>query len=449
MTNENHGLHVRAREVLRARKLWIAPILIAAVFAALMTAVYIGSVINPTGHLHNLPVLLVDDDQGANVHGQTIDVGRSLVSALEGSANVTNRLALKTSSLQHAQTVMNRGGAFAALIIPPTLTRSVLLAADVSTPGSAPPASATVTLQENARAGNLGVNLAAGVITPAIAQISPKIGAQLSPLATKPARANPVLAAHITDPVTLATSTYRPLPDHTALGLSAFYIALLGLVAGFVAATLINSSIDSALGYSATQLGPRFTQRRPVAINRRRTLLVKLAILAAAAPVLTGIVLLVAAGLLGMNAPNVLLLWGLLALAALMIGSGTLALLAAFGSIGQLLAMLLLVYLSLASAGGTVPVQALPGFIRAVGNVEPLRNTLAGTRSILYFGAQGDAGLIRALAVLAGELVFWLLIGLWVSTLYDRRSLDRIAPDVLDFVNSTVDRAIAEQKGVS
>ena len=102
-----------------------------------------------------------------------------------------------------------------------------------------------------------------------------------------------------------------------------------------------------------------------------------------------------------MYAPNVLLLWALLTLAALMIATGTLALLAIFGSIGQLLAMILLIYLSIASAGGTVPIQALPGILQTIGHVEPLRNTLLGTRAILYFGARGDAGLTTSIIVLA------------------------------------------------
>ena len=89
-----------------------------------------------------------------------------------------------------------------------------------------------------------------------------------------------------------------------------------------------------------------------------------------------------------MYAPHVVLLWLPATLAALMIATGTLALLAAFGSIGQLLAMLLLIYLSLASSGGTVPIQALPGIFNLVGNVEPLRQVLAGTRAILYFSAK-------------------------------------------------------------
>jgi hypothetical protein len=104
-----------------------------------------------------------------------------------------------------------------------------------------------MSLDENMRPGTLGVNLANGVLTPAIAKVSPQIGGHLSTLATPASKANPVLASRVANPITLTTSTYRPLPDHSALGLSAFYIALLGLIAGFVAATLINSSIDSAL----------------------------------------------------------------------------------------------------------------------------------------------------------------------------------------------------------
>jgi hypothetical protein len=94
----------------------------------------------------------------------------------------------------------------------------------------------------------------------------------------------------------MTTATYRPLPDHTGLGLSAFYIALLGIMCGFVGATLINNSIDSALGYAKTETGPRYRQRMPVPINRVQTLLVKWAVAAAAAPLLTGILLLVSAG---------------------------------------------------------------------------------------------------------------------------------------------------------
>jgi len=103
--------------------------------------------------------------------------------------------------------------------------------------------------------------------------------------------------------------------------------------------------------------------------------------------------------------------------------------------------MLLLIYLSLASSGGTVPIQALPGFFNLVGHVEPLRNVLMGTRAILYFDAKGDAGLTHSLVVISAELVFWATIGLAITGWYDRRKLDRISPDILSYVERAIDGA--------
>jgi uncharacterized phage infection (PIP) family protein YhgE len=123
-----------------------------------------------------------------------------------------------------------------------------------------------------------------------------------------------------------------------------------------------------------------------------------------------------------------------------MIATGTLALLAAFGAIGQLLAMILLIYLSLASSGGTVPIQALPGIFNVVGHVEPLRQVLTGTRAIMYFDAKGDAGLTHSLVVIAAELAFWAAVGLGMTSWYDRRKLDRISPDILDYVERAIER---------
>lgn len=438
------GMHVRASQILRVRKIWLLPVAIAAVFVALMSAIYFGSVVNPTGHMHGLPVMVVNEDTGASADGRRLDIGADLVSALEGSSSVTSRLALRNATLAAAQATMDRGGAYATLVIPATFSRSVLVSTGAGSDEAGVPATGTVELLENQRLGSLGVGLAAGVITPAIAKISPQIGTKLKPLVSPSAAANPVMAAQVADPVGLTTSTYRPLPSHSALGLSAFYAALLAIIAGFVGSTLINSSIDSGLGYAATELGPRWRQRRPVPINRRQTLLVKWCAAMVAAPVLTGILLLVSVGLLHMYAPDPLLLWLLMAFAALMISFGTLTLVAAFGSIGQLLAMILLVYLSLASSGGTVPIQAVPGFFGIVGHVEPLRQVLLGTRAIMYFGARGDAGLTHSLILIVCELAFWALLGLAVTSWYDHKQLYRLAPDIFGPISRAIDGVVQD-----
>jgi YhgE/Pip-like protein len=416
---------VRARTILRLRGIWIAPLLISSVLIGLIAVIYIGSVINPAGHLHGLPVMLVNRDTGATVHGRRVDLGDQIVDALEHSP-AASKLALTTTSLDAAKAKMDSAKAYGTLVIPATLTRMTLQAAGLTAPSGHGPARPALTLLQNSRLGSLGVGLAGGVLTPATAQISTAVAKKLHSGAGA-------------DLITLTPVAYRPLPGHSAVGLSAFYIALLAIMAGFLGATLTNSSVDGALGYATTEIGPRWRQRRPVSIDRKQTLLVKLAIAAVAAPLLTGILLLVAAAGLGMHAPHVGYLWLLLTLSAWMIAAGTLALFAAFGTVGQALALILFVYLSLASSGGTVPSEALPGFFRVAGEVEPLRQLLGGTRAILYFSARGDAGLTRAFVVLAAELVFWLAVGLIVTAWYDHKRLYRLAPDLLAYVEQAVD----------
>ena len=211
------------------------------------------------------------------------------------------------------------------------------------------------------------------------------------------------MKAQIADPVTTSIVVYRPLPSHSALGLSAFYISLLTLMCGFLGAAIVNSSLDSALGYATTEIGPKWSQRRPVSISRWQTLLAKWIVAAVLAPVLTGLVVLGAVGILGMDAPNPILLWLFTSLAAMGVAAGTLVLFAALGTLGQLVALLIFVYLALASSGGTVPLQALSGFFRFDGEFEPLRQIVDGNRALLYFDGQLDAGLGRSFIVIVVE----------------------------------------------
>ena len=47
---------VRAGRLLRARATWLFPMTVGSVLVILMTLVYFGSVVDPTEHLHGLPV---------------------------------------------------------------------------------------------------------------------------------------------------------------------------------------------------------------------------------------------------------------------------------------------------------------------------------------------------------------------------------------------------------
>lgn len=236
----------------------------------------------------------------------------------------------------------------------------------------------------------------------------------------------------------MTTTDYQPLPNNAALGLSAFYIALLTMMCGFLGATSVNSIVDSALGYATNEIGPRWRQRRPVPIDRWQTLLVKWPLVVVLTAVLTALVLIVAAAGLGLDTPYPALLWAYMWLCAASIGIGTIVLFAMAGTFGQLLALLLFVYAGLASAGGTVPVEALPEPLRTLSYAEPLRQILLGIRSIVYFGARTDAGLARGTLAAGLGLILWLVIGTAVVKWYDRRGFYRLHPDVLEYIGTAI-----------
>src|ERR1700722_15836420 len=153
---------VRSRMVLRVPKVWLLPLLVPAVMIALVTSIYIGSVINPTGHLRGLPVQIVDLDTGGTTPAGRVVLGQSVVQALVGSTAVSSRLDLHVVSLGQADQAMNRGSFYATVVIPSTFTASALLDAGQPAPAGPPP-TPTVQIEENTRLGSLGVNLAAAV----------------------------------------------------------------------------------------------------------------------------------------------------------------------------------------------------------------------------------------------------------------------------------------------
>ena len=447
MSHSSHGasrrapdprLPVRAGRLLRVRAIWLTALTVGSLVVAAMTALYIGSATDPLAHLSGLPVAVVDQDQGAAVGTQRVDIGQQIESGLLAAPAVTDRLRLEKLTLPQAEQAMDRDGLYATLVIPPGLTANLLTAAGLAAPGERPGAVAApqVEIVTNQRAGTVGTSLATGILQPALAVASRQIGRHLAPLVPAGSAA-PATRLLLADPVAVTAVQYRPLPNNAGLGLTPFYIALLTLLCGFIGGGIVNSVVDSALGYASTDLGPRWRQRQPVPINRWQTLLVKWGVIAVLTAALTAVMLLVAWGV-GMDMPWPWLLWVFTWLCALSVGIGTIALFAMAGNYGQLLGLLLFVYAGLASAGGTVPVEALPGFLRTLSYVEPLRQVLEGTRSILYFNAQGVAGLTRGTVAAAAGLVFWLVVGGFVVRWYDRRGFYRLRPEVLAHVNQSV-----------
>ena len=128
------SMPVRARMVLRVRSVWIFPLAIPLVLVVLMTFIYIGAVLNPTAHLDGLPVMVVNQDSGASVNGQHVDEGDTVVHTLKSSPAVSTKLALRSATLAEAKAEMDRGGAYATIVIPAGFTDSLLAAAGATYP---------------------------------------------------------------------------------------------------------------------------------------------------------------------------------------------------------------------------------------------------------------------------------------------------------------------------
>ncbi len=409
---------LQAATLLKQRSTWVQLAAICASVVALMTLLYFGSIVDPSAHLHGLPVALVNEDAGATTPEGPVDLGHQVVTAMTSNPEITSRLAITVESLAAAQAQMNRGGAYGAVVIPADFTSSLLALAEGQNSKSLP----SVELLSNIRAGSIGVSLAEGVLHPALEAASQSIGNKLQAEAVPSSTPRALLA----DPVTVSTTTYRPLPANAGLGLSAFYFGLLTMMCGFLSAIVINTFIDSELGYATSEVGPRWGQKPLQRISRRQTLLAKGLIAIPLTLLTTGALVLVAVGILGMDAPHWFELWMYSWFGAVTIALGTLVFFAALGTLGQILALLAFVYLGLASSGGTIPVQALSGFFRFVADFEPLRQIVDGVRAILYFDAAGDAGLNRAVVLTAAGLAFWVVAGLVITWWYDRRGFARM-----------------------
>jgi YhgE/Pip-like protein len=428
----------RASGALATRAVWAVPVIFGTVLILMITTFYIGSVVNPAGHLHGMPVSIVNEDTGASVGGQQINFGDRLQAGLLSSRSLSRLLSLKPVTLARAQARMDTGKDFATIVIPRDFTAWLRDLSGGRSSTVIPPGGVDVELLTNPREGTEGASLATAVIEPAIAAASNEFGQELHKTNPAPsADANPAAQALISKPFTFSVVPYRPLPSHSALGLSAFYVALLTMMCGFLGAIVVNSGVDGALGYATIDIGPRWRQLRPLAISRWDTLLTKWVVGLVVSGLLSALMLAMAAGVLGMNAPDVGYLWLYCWLAAATITAGTLVLLAILGTPGQLIAMLLFVYLGLASAGGTVPVQALPGVLKLISNIDPLRQILSVARSILYFNARGDAGLTHGLLATVIGLIFWLGVGAAVVRWYDRKGMFRMDPEMLAYVHQS------------
>jgi len=410
-----------ARMLVRRPKLWLIPAVLAALVALLLSLLYMGGILDPNGNLHHLPIALVDADTGAPLPGQQQNIGAQVAQAVV-AGSPSGQFDWKRVGPAEAQDMLASGKVYGALEIPADFTAS--LGALVTGGGTVRP---TITVLTNPGLGSLGSSLASQVTQNAAHQSSLTIGKQL---AAAPAASGLDGTARLllADPVAVTVQVGHAIGRHSGLGLTAFYYALLLVLAGFISGNLIHSGVDTALGYADSEMGPWHTRRPTVPITRTQTLVLKMVMTAGISLLTTSMVMLACIAILGMDASHIPLLWIFSYCACLAIGLGVQAINAAFGGIGQLVSMFVFIALALPSSGATVPLQAAPTIYRFLGSFEPMRQLAGGVRAILYFDARGDAGLMRAWLMIAVGVAGALVFGFAMTQYYDRKGLRRLTP---------------------
>ncbi|WP_405977084.1 YhgE/Pip domain-containing protein [Streptomyces sp. NBC_00158] len=425
--------HPTPPSVLRRPTLWIGTGLIAAMVSMLFALLYVGGNVNPRGNLRDLPVALVNADAGADAGGRRVALGEQVVSGIEKAAEGDKSIDWQLVSREEADKRLGSGKVFGALVIPKDFSATVTALAAPQPPAQGKPAPPTITVLTNQSAGSIGSSMSSQAAQKAAHAASAQIGQELLKQAAAQKTPLPTAAQlKLADPVTVAVADGHPVGSRSAMGLSAFYYALVLVVCGMLGANLVNSQVDTALGYLHTDYGP-VRKREPVQhTSRVRTLAVGIALMLGMSVIMGTLVEVATVGILDMDASHLGLLWLYSVATIAVVGIGGLALFAAFGTPGMLLATIVFIAMAVPSSGATVPLQALPGFFRGLAEFEPLRQITEGLRSLLFYGAQADAGLTRAWTAMGVALVAALLFGFAVTRLYDRRGLHRIPRPVAD-----------------
>ncbi|MEU8774157.1 YhgE/Pip family protein [Streptomyces sp. NPDC048606] len=413
--------------MLRRPQLWIGTGLIAAVVSMMFALLYVGGNVNPRGNLRDLPVAVVNSDRGADTGGRHVNFGDQVVEGVRNAAKDDKSIDWQIVSREEADKRLGQGKLFGALVIPEDFTATIGGLTAPPAAGQAKVTPPTLTVLTNQAAGSIGSSMSSQAAQKAAHAASERIGQEL--LQRAGAQQTPLPAAaqlKLADPVTVTVADGHPVGSRSAMGLSAFYYALVLVVCGLLGANLVNSQVDTALGYLHADFGP-IRKREPVQhTSRVRTLAIGMTLMLGLSLVMGTLVEVSTVAILDMDASHLGLLWLYSVATIAVVGIGGLALFAAFGTPGMLVATIVFIAMAVPSSGATVPLQALPGFFRGLAEFEPLRQITEGLRSLLYYGAQADAGLTRAWISMGVALVAALVFGFAVARLYDRRGLHRI-----------------------
>ncbi|GAB2552784.1 YhgE/Pip domain-containing protein [Nocardia heshunensis] len=429
MTNPDEGSKPQVRP--SRLRVWLAPAVVVSLLMALLATMYLGYVVDPSKHMHDFPIALVDQDSGDMLGGQPTNVGKQISDALVQQIP-SDKVDLRQLGISEAQRQLTSGKVYGAIIIPSDFTKRLgifatasVVSGDVDQP--------MITVYTNPRIGTFSAQVVQSIASTALTKANENVGRQLTQtvhaqLQSAGGAPTPELAGlsklMLAKPIDVVVTPFRPLPEGTGGGLTAFFYTMMVLLAGFTGAMVINAMVDSSLGFAPTEFGPWYVHYPATPISRLHTLLLKWSIIIGVAPVAS--VLFMAIGhWLGMPIDRPLMLFLYSTFAIIAVGVTALSIVSALGTAGLLVNLVLFIVLGMPSSGGTIPVEAIPKSVAWLAQFEPMHQVYLGIRAILYFNADGSAGLSRAVWMTLLGLGIGLLLGGLVTRYYDRKELRR------------------------
>ncbi|WP_062991412.1 YhgE/Pip domain-containing protein [Nocardia anaemiae] len=424
MTNPEESSARRSRV-----RVWLAPAIVVSLLMALLATMYLAYVVDPAKHLHGFPIALVDQDSGDVIGGKPTNVGKQISDALVRQTP-SDKIDLRVLGISEAQQQLNSGNVYGAIVIPSDFTKRLgIFAAASVVPGDV--TQPIITVYTNPRTGSFSPQVVQTVAGNALTQANQTVGKQLTETVQTQLQSSgsaPELVGlsrlMLAKPIDVVLTPFHPLPSGTGGGLTAFFYTMMVLLAGFTGAMVINGMVDSSLGFAPTEFGPWYVHYPPTPISRLGTLLLKWGVITGTAPVVAGIFMAVGHWL-GMPIERPLLLFLYSTLAIIAVGVTALSIVSALGTAGLLVNLILFIVLGLPSSGGTIPIEAIPKSVAWLADFEPMHQVYLGIRAILYFDADGSAGLSRAIWMTLLGLVIGLVLGGVVTRYYDRKELHR------------------------
>ena len=401
-------------KMLGSPKAW-APLLAVVLLALFYFLVNFGAARSPVENTRDLPVAIVNEDVGAESGGEHVELGEEVLKGATASEEIGDKVEwTQLSSRQGALYGIAEGRYYGALVIPRDYSRSVAeLLADPT--GREP---ARIEILANPSAGPFASRAVEEILTGIVRSTSRTTSERITGvLEARGVRISPQRAAVLGEPVVAKLTNAQPTGENSGRGLMPFYLVFTALILGFIGANAIYGGLAAMVEALAVRTGR--VASRVEFIFAATVLGLVLALLLGAVEAL------VAFGFYGVHHEvGVFYTFLFLALVAAVSLFLALVLLAALGPRGGILTgSLLIISVGLATSGGTMPVENLPAFFRALSGVLPFQYMTEGTRALLFYGGRLDAGLGDALRVLLVYLVGAALLGGSISLVRDRLAL--------------------------